>query len=270
MRLATVSTIGVGKPLVDAEAIAERYVLHVPSVVEPAMLICEEDELELESKKRSEIARRLLPLNAFAVTALVTYTRFCLEGQSSRPALSPEAGLEMTRVARGMPGVEFYELGSFDWDEDTHEGLVAADRLMKETHDASRWLDQSRDISQRDPAEADRLRHAREALSRLDEESREEGFEPCSAVAKTTAARLLGGLFRWFPRDYEVYPTSHREVAVEAPGTPGRGVLVLCDSGGGATCFVTIDGKNRRARYDDASRLPDLFVIEAMRELERA
>jgi hypothetical protein len=130
------------------------------------------------------------------------------------------------------------------------------------------WLGQYPDESDNDATKLEDLRRAENALRDVDDESREQGFEPCSAVAKGTATTVLTGLSRRFPRrEWEVYPTQEREVAIEVRGPAARGLLILCDAQGGATCFVTIDGKNRRARYDDASRLPDSFVIDAMREL---
>jgi hypothetical protein len=113
------------------------------------------------------------------------------------------------------------------------------------------------------------LRQALGELARLDEQSREEGFPPPSAVAKAIAERIVTELLPRFPRGYDIYPTSEGEVAVEPASRPGRGVLIVCDPKGGVACYVTIDGKNRRARYDDASRLPDSFIAEAIRDLDR-
>ena len=119
-----------------------------------------------------------------------------------------------------------------------------------------------------DLPEVDHLGRAQAALSRIDDESREEGFPLSSAVAKAAAGRLLEQLARRFRREYDVYPTRDREIAVETGGDRCR-VLILIDSAGGATCFVTIDGRNRRARYDEVARLPDAFVVEAMGDLGR-
>ena len=59
------------------------------------------------------------------------------------------------------------------------------------------------------------------------------------------------------------------EVAIDAPGGPGRSVLLLCDSDGGALCLVNANGKHRRARYSDSNLLPDGFIREALAELEQ-
>ena len=110
-------------------------------------------------------------------------------------------------------------------------------------------------------------REAHRALSMIDDESREEGFPLCSDGVKNEASTLVDLLVQHFPRRYEVYPTDHGEIAIEAPSGPRRGVLIVLNGTGGASCFVTYDGKNRRATYDDAGCLPDAFVIEAMRSL---
>ena len=122
-----------------------------------------------------------------------------------------------------------------------------------------------------DPGDANAVEreHAIDAVlsvDRVDETAREEGYPSPSDMAKNKARGVLRGLLRKFPRLYEVYPTSEGEIAIEAPGIRGRGVLILCDSRGGAACFVTIDHENRRARYNDAAKLPDAFVIQALQE----
>ena len=67
-----------------------------------------------------------------------------------------------------------------------------------------------------------------------------------------------------------VSPGEGREITIQASVGmgKGRGVLIVCDPDGVA-CFVTMDGKNRRARYDHsmAEDLPDDFIRTAMRQL---
>ena len=70
------------------------------------------------------------------------------------------------------------------------------------------------------------------------------------------------------PRRFEVYPTPDGEIAIDAPGGPGRSILLLCDSDGGALCLVNMNGDHRRARYSTAGILPDGFVRDALAELE--
>lgn len=111
-------------------------------------------------------------------------------------------------------------------------------------------------------------RYALDTLAAIDDEAAEEGYPPPSEVAKRNAGRVLAWLAKAHSRDLDVYPTEDAEVAVDVAGAKGCGVLVLFGSAGGATCFVTMNGDNRRARYKDGGRLPDAFLKEAMAELE--
>ena len=107
-------------------------------------------------------------------------------------------------------------------------------------------------------------------LEEVNEEAAEMEVEPPGGEVKRTARRILTALAREFPRYYAVTPGEGREVAIQASAGmgKGRGVLVVCDEDGVA-CLVTMDGKNRRARYDreTAKDLPDDFIRAAMREL---
>ncbi len=113
------------------------------------------------------------------------------------------------------------------------------------------------------PASGDSLRD----LGGIAVEAREEGFPRPSGAALTNARRLIRALFEIVPQRFEVYPTPDGEVAIDAPGGPGRSVILLCDSDGGALCLVNMNGAHRRARYSSARRLPDGFVREALEEL---
>lgn len=111
-----------------------------------------------------------------------------------------------------------------------------------------------------------------EALQDLDEaedEAREEGFPIPSNTALGNARRLLHAMYRILPRRFEVYPMPDGEIAIDVLGGPGRSVLLLCGSDGGALCSVNMDGAHRRARYSDTRGLPDGFVRDALAELER-
>ena len=112
----------------------------------------------------------------------------------------------------------------------------------------------------------------RDALRDLDEakdEARVEGFPAPSDTALGNARRLLRAMYRILPRRFEVYPMPDAEIAIDIPGGPGRSVLLLCGSDGGALCLVNMNGAHRRARYSDPRRLPDGFVRDALAELER-
>ena len=99
-------------------------------------------------------------------------------------------------------------------------------------------------------------------------EAREEGIPVPSEMALGNARRLLHAVYRMFPRRFEVYPMPDGEIAIHVPGGPGRSILLLCGSDGGALCSVNMGGAHRRARYSDTRRLPDGFVRDALAELE--
>lgn len=106
-------------------------------------------------------------------------------------------------------------------------------------------------------------------LDQVTEEAGEEGFPAPSEKAVQNAKRLLRQMFHLSNRRYEIYPTQDGEVAIDAPDGPGRSVLLLCDSNGGALCMVNLPSGHRRARYFTTDMLPDGFVREALNDLER-
>ncbi len=105
-------------------------------------------------------------------------------------------------------------------------------------------------------------------LSNAHDEAREEGFRLPSNAALQNAEVLLREMYGISARRFEVYPTADGEIAIDAPGGPGRSVLLLCGSEGGALCLVNMSGSHRRARYSTTEILPDGFVREALAELE--
>ena len=113
------------------------------------------------------------------------------------------------------------------------------------------------------------LRAALRDLDAAEGEALEEGFPKPSRMARENARRLLQAMHRISGRRLEVYPTPDGEVAIDAPGGPGRSVLLLCDSEGGDLCLVNMNGQHRRARYADSNGLPDGFVREALAELKQ-
>ena len=104
----------------------------------------------------------------------------------------------------------------------------------------------------------------------IDEEAAEMEVEPPGKEVKKVARRILTTLAREFPRYYLVSPGEKRDITIQASAGmgKGRGVLIVCDEDGVA-CFVTMNGRNRRARYDheEAKNLPDDFIRAAMRQL---
>jgi hypothetical protein len=63
-----------------------------------------------------------------------------------------------------------------------------------------------------------------------------------------------------------VYPTADQEIAIQFVASQAS-VLILCDSSGSGACFSFIDGKNRRARFDDAVDLPSGFATAELLRL---
>ena len=92
---------------------------------------------------------------------------------------------------------------------------------------------------------------------------------PIDAQAQREALHILSvdavGILEVFE-----YPMPNGEIAIDAPAGPGRSLLILCDSEGGALCTVNFDRSHRRARYSDARMLPDGFLREAIRAQELA
>ena len=106
-------------------------------------------------------------------------------------------------------------------------------------------------------------------LAAVHAEAHDEGFEPPSDKAVKTARRLLEHIPIASGR-CDVYPTPDAEVAISVPGDGrGQSVLVLCGSDGSVWCSVNLEGRHRRAYYDEESfqRLSDDFLWAALRDL---
>ena len=111
------------------------------------------------------------------------------------------------------------------------------------------------------------LEEALEDLRAAPDEAMDEGYLPPTKLVLANAGRILRRMHTLLPTRFEVYPTPDGEVAIVAPGAPRHSVMVLCDSNGGALCTVNMDGEHRRARYSNASSLPDGFLRDALNEL---
>ena len=112
------------------------------------------------------------------------------------------------------------------------------------------------------------LSDALDELKEADAESTEDGLLLCSQIAKDNAKLILESLSKFEPLRPNVYPTEDQEIAIFFRKERGGGtVLLLSDSVGGGACFSSIDGKNRRARYDDSTDMPDAFVKEQLLKL---
>ena len=99
-------------------------------------------------------------------------------------------------------------------------------------------------------------------LAEVDDEVAEEALPELLANTKKHARRIIFALAKQ-PIAPTVYPTADGEIALyfKSP-VAASSVLILIGNDGQAACLSYINGKNRRARYDDASDLPDEFVKE--------
>lgn len=129
------------------------------------------------------------------------------------------------------------------------------------------WLDHGRVASASSlvlHTRADERSHPwlEDALAELDEaadEAAEQGFATPSEAAVKNAERILRHLAVIASAGPAVYPNDSGGIEI-AFGAPGRAVLVLCEADGGGACFSTIDGGNRRARYQRGDDMPDAFI----------
>ena len=115
---------------------------------------------------------------------------------------------------------------------------------------------------------ADDLLDALADLKASSDEAKDEDLPVPSGRALQNGERVLRAVYRMWPRRFEVYPMPNGEIAIDAPAGPGRSLLILCDSEGGALCTVNFDRSHRRARYSDARMLPDGFLREAIRDMQ--
>ncbi len=112
------------------------------------------------------------------------------------------------------------------------------------------------------------LADALQELAEVTDYAEEDGIEAPSEIASANAARLLKAMYAISPRRYGVYPAPGGYVAIDARGVNDRIAVVLCGSAGEASCYVTIDGESRRARYATTRELPDGFIREALADLD--
>ena len=106
-------------------------------------------------------------------------------------------------------------------------------------------------------------------LNNLHEECKEENFQVFSEIARKNAKQILRFIYNEFPNyDYHIYPTEDREIKINCNPQKGKGISVLCDSGGGIACFATFEGKNRRFRYSSIDNFPYRLLYEVFEELD--
>ena len=111
------------------------------------------------------------------------------------------------------------------------------------------------------------LPSALEELKEIDREVLEDGLPTIEAETRGEAARILRELDGQTIQP-TTYPTDDGEIVIhfQSPGVPAA-VLIELSNDGQAACFSCVGGKNRRARYDDSSDLPDAFVMAQLQAL---
>lgn len=115
------------------------------------------------------------------------------------------------------------------------------------------------------------LPDALDELDQIDHEAAEEGWPRGNNPSKGSAKRVIIELSRGMYQQPAIYPTEDGEIAILFQKQSAQaGVLILIDGAGGGACFSTIAGKRCRARYDDASDLPDAFVKGELLKLNLA
>ena len=116
----------------------------------------------------------------------------------------------------------------------------------------------------------DWLKDAIAELESIDNEVTEEALPEIRFETKVKAREIISALATQ-PVAPTVYPTMDGEIALyfKSPVATSS-VLILVRNDGQAACFSYIDGKNRRARYEDATELPDEFVKAQLRSLKES
>ncbi len=107
-------------------------------------------------------------------------------------------------------------------------------------------------------------------LNNIDDEVAEDALPEIHLDTKDKARKIIFALTTQ-PIAPTVYPTGDGEIALyfKSPIATSS-VLILLGNDGQAACFSYVNGKNRRARYEDASELPDVFVMAQLRKLADA
>ena len=104
-------------------------------------------------------------------------------------------------------------------------------------------------------------------FNHIDQEVAEESLPEIFPGTKDHARRILFALATQSIAP-TVYPTEDGEIALyfKSPVATSAVLIVVGNDGQGA-CLSYVNEKTRRARYDDASELPDGFVREELQRL---
>ena len=105
-------------------------------------------------------------------------------------------------------------------------------------------------------------------LREASDEAHEEGFPAPSALALSSAERLLKAIHDISPQRFEIYPTPDGEIAIDALNGNGQSVLLLCKPEGGALCFANLRGGRTHNAYTNSDVLPNDFLRKSLAALE--
>ena len=113
------------------------------------------------------------------------------------------------------------------------------------------------------------LKNLHETLDNLDKECEEEDFEKFSETARDNAKNILNFIYTQFSHyDYDIYPSSNREIFITCNPQKGKGVSIVCDSNGSVAYFLTWDGKNSRFCCDEMSELFYNLLIKVFKQFD--
>lgn len=106
-------------------------------------------------------------------------------------------------------------------------------------------------------------------LADLERQAKEQDLPVPDPACIENAKELLPRLSNILAVRYLLEPTERRGVSISAPMKWGRSVSVECAPNDVVYCFVAIDGKARRAKFFQMDGLPDVFIREALLDLDR-
>lgn len=107
-------------------------------------------------------------------------------------------------------------------------------------------------------------------LDELDTEIAEEGSPEITTDMKKEARRIIEKLKNQ-PLAPIIYSTEEGETVIQFKSPVKSSIIAIeLDNKGKGACFCYINGKNRYARYQDCSELPDGFVKEQLQLLNES
>ena len=108
------------------------------------------------------------------------------------------------------------------------------------------------------------FRAVEQDLADVRNEAAAEGWPAPSEIACSAARRVLVEMFDILPCRYEVYPTSHGEIAIDLPSGFSASILVVCTPEGRAMYFVTAEGEDRVQENLPIDDFPDQFLRQQL------